>query len=215
MKISALIPSSDQYIQIDDLTKKALKQFDEVIIASKKIKIKKSNIKLVKNGPNRAMEFNRCAKAASGDVLILLHQNTVNLPRNLASDIRKKFTKEFIAGASNIKFDQNHWLLKVVAFLSNNWRMRIRKLPYCDQTIFLRKKLFMEINGFKNMDIFEDTDFLKKFNKGPLLFLNKTITTSSYRFKKHGIYYHTLRNQLLKLLFLLGVTPKKLKKIYE
>lgn len=221
MKLSALIPSTDQVINLEHVTKLAKKAgADEIIVATRsefRKSAKKLGVRVVPGGRMRGQDYNTAAHVARGDVLVLLHQNTVSIPRKLFSDIKAIMDDSaIIGGGVNIAFDNPHWLLNAVAFLSNNYRMRLRKVIYADQTLFMRKSVFLKLKGFKAMPIFEDTDFSARLRKqGKLVFLKGPVVTSAYRFVKNGVFFHTLRNQLLKLFYLLGIPPKVLKRIYE
>lgn len=205
MKLSVLIPTTDQVIKLKRLRKelKRRKGVDEVIVSS--------------GGNTRGQNYNAAARAASGDVLVLLHQNTIKLPKNAFTRIKKVMKDPSVVGGGiNTKFDHKSNLLRLIAWLSNNYRMRLRKIIYADQTIFVRESVFQKLKGFKRMPIFEDTDFSARLKKqGKLVFLKGPVVTSAHRFVKNGVLFHTLRNQLLKLLYHFSVQPKALKRIYE
>lgn len=221
MKISALIPSTDQVVKIENVVRLAKKSgVDEIIVAAKpgqEKKLKKLGVKVAKSRGMRGLDYNAAAKKATGDVFLLMHQNTVQLPRQLLSQIKKVLLDpSVVGGAVNIKFDHHSAMLSFVAFMSNYYRMRLRKIAYADQTIFVRKNIFRKMKGFKAMLIFEDTDFSERLNKqGRLVFLRGPVVTSSHRFVKAGVVTQTLRNQTLKLMYHLRISPKTMKKIYE
>jgi len=203
MKASVLIPSFDQVIEMNRLVKEAKKlRADEIIIGK---------------GKTRGLQYNNAAKKAKGDILILLHQNSIKFPKNLVKNIKRVMKDpEVVGGGVNMKFDKPGWLLSWVAFTSNYFRMRCRWIPYCDQTIFVRKSIFKELKGFKNMSIFEDTEFsLRLREKGKMAFLKGPVITSSHRFLKKGVLLHTLRCQLLKVCYHCGMSQKRMKRMYE
>jgi len=221
MKLSVLIPSSDQVIKMTHLILQAKKSgADEIIVAIKPEHdaiTKKYKVRTVLGGKSRGADYNAAARVATGDVLVLLHQNTIRLPKGLFRNIKKVMSNNVVIGGGvNIAFDFAHWMLSLNAFISNYYRMRLKKIIYCDQTIFVRKMAFKKMKGFKQILIFEDTDFSKRLRKqGKLVFLKGPVLTSAHRFIKNGIFFHTFRNQLLKLLYIIGVNPKILKQIYE
>ena len=216
MKISALIPSTDQVIKMERLVKLVKKAgADEVIVASKPGQ-KFKGVKVVRGGSTRGEDYNRAARVGKGEIFALIHQNTLAMPKRCFSEMKEAMRNEQVVGGGvNIKFDNPHWFLKLVAFLSNNYRMRFRKVIYCDQTIFIRKSTYRKMRGFKKMPIFEDTDFSVRLRKqGKLVFLKGPVVTSAHRFVKSGVMLHTVRNQLLKLFYNLGFSPRILRKIY-
>jgi hypothetical protein len=214
MKISALIPSFDQVVDaaaVVNLVKKS--GVDEIVFSSQRF----HDCPTVRPGANRAEDFNNTAQAATGDVFVFIHQNTRTLPKNFVEQIRSKLADPGVVGGGfHIRFDNPHFLLQLNARYSNHVRMRLRKTIYADQTLFIRSSVFRKMGGFKEIPIFEDTEFSHRLRKfGQLAFVSEAVETSAHRFLKHGIFYHSLRNQVLKIMYHIGVPPGTLKRIYE
>ena len=209
MKITALISSNDQIISLNELIKKVKQTgVDEIIVATNN----KLKIKTVPKQKNRAADYNAAAKKATGDILVLIHQNTTKFPDDFKQQIINTI-KNNNAGAFNIKFNHKHPVLSYVAFMSNNYRMRLRKIPYFDQTIFVKRDIFQQIGGVPEIPIFEDTEFSKKLSK--LQFSKSIIETSAHRFTNNGILFHTLRNQYVKLLHFAKIDSETIRRIYQ
>lgn len=186
---------------------------DEVIVASNS---SIRDARTVPAGKNRSEDYNSAAKAAKGDVLVFIQRKTVKFPRDLFRKMRITVEGGAVGGGVNIKFDKTHWMLSIVAFFSNYYRMRIRKIIYCDQTMFVRTSVFRKMKGFKKIPLFGDSDFSARLRKqGKLAFLKGPVVTGADRFVANGIFRHTLRNQVLKLLYNIGISPNKIKRIYE
>lgn len=221
MKLSALIPSTDRAVKLRRVIGIAKRAgADEIIVSARpglRTAAQQLGVTVVRSGKNRAQDYNAAARAAHGDILVFIHQNTRHFPRTLFSDMKRALhDPDTVGGGINIAFDHSSPLLAVVAFLSNYYRMRLRRVPYCDQTIFVRRSVFEKMVGFRNMPVFEDTDFARRLRKkGRLAFLKGPVVTSAHRFLRDGIIRQIVRNQLLKLLYHLGVPPKALKRIYE
>lgn len=219
MKLSILIPSSDQVVSLERILKQ-LPKGHEIIVAGKpeqQALVEQYGAKWVPGSTMRGLDFNQAAKHATGDVYALLHQNTIHIPKQLFNDIKKTMQSDtYIGGAVNVVFDSSHWLMTIVTWMSNNYRMRLRNIPYIDQTIFVRADVFKELNGFKAMPIFEDTDFSVRLRKqGKLAFLDGPVKTSAHRFVRNGVLFHTMRNQIVKIMYTLGVPLPTIKTFYE
>ena len=98
---------------------------------------------------------------------------------------------------------------------SGDIRARLFKVFYGDQAIFIEKKTFDELNGFNDVELFEDVLFSKKMNKKRnITVLNKKVFSSARRWEKQGIIKTTIINWILSIGFIIGINPIKLKKLY-
>ncbi len=86
---------------------------------------------------------------------------------------------------------------------------------YGDHAIFMSKKSFSEIGGFKNLNFMEDVEMQQRARKkGKFIKLHLRVKTSSRRFEKHGFSKQFVQDMLFAILFKLGLDPEKLKKYY-
>ena len=161
----------------------------------------------------RAVQMNAGAQHACGEVLVFLHADSC-LPHNALSMLRSKLVNpRIIGGTFTLRFDSQKFLLRLVAFFT---RFRFRFFHYGDQGIFVRRVIFEELGGFKQMPIMEDIDFLRRLHrKGRITLIKQPITTSARRFLRHGIVRQQLLDIMLVLLYLLGVSSERLSKFYR
>jgi hypothetical protein len=91
------------------------------------------------------------------------------------------------------------------------------RIPYGDQTIFVRKSDFLALGGFRDIPIMEDVEFMRRIKKrqGKICIIGKAVRTSPRRWEREGIVYTTLRNWLILSLYFLGVRPEKLIRFYR
>ena len=62
----------------------------------------------------------------------------------------------------------------------------------------------------------EDMDFLQRLRRrGRVTLIKQPVTTSARRFLRHGIIRQQLFDVILVILYLLGVSPEKLSKLYR
>ena len=72
------------------------------------------------------------------------------------------------------------------------------------------------MGGIKTIPIFEDADFSRRLNKrGKLKFLKGPVVTCAHRYLKSGIGFHSVRNQILKILYAIGFNAHTLKDYYK
>ena len=122
-------------------------------------------------------------------------------------------------GGLKIKFNPNSILLSIIAYLSN-LRAKLFKICFGDQSIFITKKLFEDINGFRDIPIMEDLQLFidikdNKKDKKYFKLLNEKIISSSRRFKKNGTLKTIFKMHKLKIMYFKGVDTKELNKIYN
>ncbi|MGE4318019.1 MAG: TIGR04283 family arsenosugar biosynthesis glycosyltransferase [Deferribacterales bacterium] len=161
----------------------------------------------------RGNQQNAGAEKASGDILLFLHADT-KLPENWLEKISETL-KKYDCGAFSLGIDSSQGIFRVLERVST-FRSRITKIPYGDQAIFIRRELFEKIGGFRDYPIFEDFRLMQdvKRSGAKIHILKERVMTSPRRWQKEGVIYTTARNWLITILYLCGVSPHKLKKLY-
>ncbi|NER34774.1 MAG: DUF2064 domain-containing protein [Oscillatoria sp. SIO1A7] len=174
-----------------------------------------AGVKVISGVSGRASQMNAGAKAATGEILLFLHADTL-LPAGFdAMAIRELARVGVVAGAFPLKINGTgvglRWVEKGV-----NWRSRFLSLPYGDQAIFLRAKLFWDIGGFPEMPIMEDFALMGRLRPlGKVAIAEAPVLTSPRRWQKLGVLRVTLINQLIIIGYFLGVPPAILARWYR
>lgn len=175
--------------------------------------LEETRIKLINSEKGRAKQMNLGAKQATGNVLYFLHADSFP-PKNFDKLIITEIEKGINAGCFIMKFDSNHWWLKLAGLLT--------KLPWkiCrggDQSLFVSKSLFNTIGGFdETFAVYEDNDFISKlYTKNQFVVIQKWLTTSARRYKTNGIW--TLQYHFLVIHFKkwFGASSEKLNSYYK
>ena len=164
--------------------------------------------------PGRARQMNAGAEAARGEFLVFLHADT-RLPGDFAHHVRRILTTPGkVAGAFELKIDGSGLRLRIIERLAN-WRSRYLEMPYGDQAIFLRIKLFHQFGGFPELPIMEDFQLVRQLRRqGQIVIAPAAALTSPRRWQEVGSWQVTLINQAVILGFLLGVDPVRLARWY-
>ncbi|MEG1971657.1 MAG: TIGR04283 family arsenosugar biosynthesis glycosyltransferase [Oscillospiraceae bacterium] len=207
MKLSIIIPTFNEKDKIDSLLLQLSKlQGDfEVLFGDggscdgtvEKIQKKYA---VIMSPKGRAKQMNMAALHSTGEVLLFLHCDC-RLPDDAIMQIQKAVDEGFKFGCFKIKFDSNKFLMKCCGFFSNI-RVRLRRIAFGDQGIFITKKLFNEIGGFPDLPIMEDyrlSIMLKR--RCPLCQINSAITASARKFEKEGILHTMWKMQKLQYAF--------------
>jgi rSAM/selenodomain-associated transferase 2 len=163
----------------------------------------------------RGRQMNAGARHAEGDTLLFLHADS-RLPDHAVEMILTALDDPLVvAGAFRLGIDSPRRMLGMVATVAN-WRTRLTKVPYGDQGIFVRRSVFDRLGGYPDLPIMEDLEFSRRLKTaGKVVLLAGRVMTSPRRWDKEGAWYTTLRNQVLVLLYFLGVSPARLARWYR
>jgi rSAM/selenodomain-associated transferase 2 len=171
-------------------------------------------VSFIQSRKGRGLQMNMGASAASGDILLFLHTDTI-LETGWAAEILSVLEDTSISGgALTFSIRSPLWKYRIV----ETWvklRCKFCSLPYGDQAIFVRKSAFDLIGGYRNIPLMEDVDFIGRLKKlGTIVILNKKAITSERRWSKKGLIKTAAINQLIMLLYRFGVNPCRLARIY-
>jgi rSAM/selenodomain-associated transferase 2 len=165
-------------------------------------------------GPaGRGGQLNRGAAATAAEILLFLHADTT-LPEGALAAIRAAIGGERIGGAFLVRFDQGGPLLRLGAWLINQ-RTRATRLPLGDQAHFVTRTAFEQLGGYRDWPILEDLDFAWRLRRhGRTVILRQRVTTGARRFVELGVARTVATNWLIWLLFVAGVSPRRLARFY-
>jgi rSAM/selenodomain-associated transferase 2 len=163
----------------------------------------------------RAQQMNAGAARASGDALVFVHADTT-VPKTFACDIEGALADaEVVGGRFDVRLDDSHPLWVLIGALIS-LRSRISRTGTGDQAIFARKKIFDSLGGFPDMPICEDLDFARRLKRaGHVACLRSKVITSARRWRQGGIMRTAMRMWIIRSLYLAGVSPKRLARMYS
>lgn len=163
----------------------------------------------------RAAQMNYGARRATGDVLLFLHADT-RLPPTAFDDIRDALgDPRFVGGRFDIQLDGDHWMLRVIGAMIS-LRSRLSNVGTGDQAIFVRREMFQGMGGFPDIPIMEDVAFCRALKRlGEVACLRSKVITSARRWELDGVWRTIFRMWMLKSLYLMGVSPHRLKRYYS
>ncbi|MCH8149494.1 MAG: TIGR04283 family arsenosugar biosynthesis glycosyltransferase [Planctomycetes bacterium] len=158
----------------------------------------------------RGRQLHTGAAAATGDVLLFLHADTM-LPKQFQKHvIAALLDPQVAAGAFKLHIDDDRRSFRFIERLVQ-LRSRYRQMPYGDQAIFMRAKTYHRAGGFPDIPLMEDYDLIRRLRRlGRIRIAPAAVKTSARRWQELGILRATLTNQLCLVAFRLGVSPKRL-----
>lgn len=171
--------------------------------------------KLVRSPAGRAAQMNAGAAQASGDVLLFLHVDT-RLPEGAIALLQQAFVQPAVQwGRFDVQLSGTHPAFRLIETMIN-LRSRVSGVATGDQALFLRTGLFHAIGGFPAIPLMEDVAITKTLRRlSRPLCLRERVTTSSRRWEQHGIVRTVLLMWWLRLLYVCGVSPARLRDMYS
>jgi rSAM/selenodomain-associated transferase 2 len=164
----------------------------------------------------RARQMNYGAKQASGEVLLFLHADTF-LPQNAVELVRAVMNDDrVVAGAFDLGIDSSRVIYRItekyVAL-----RTRLTRAPFGDQAIFIRRKYFEELGGYREIPVMEDVELMRRIRKrgDRIRIIPEMARTSPRRYENEGVLSCTARNMTLQLLYACGISPERLARWYR
>jgi rSAM/selenodomain-associated transferase 2/rSAM/selenodomain-associated transferase 1 len=172
-------------------------------------------VKVIRSTPGKAVQMNTGAAAATGDILVFLHADTL-LPEGYSHQIVAALNQNGVAaGAFRLSIDSPAAGIRFIECMAN-LRSRFLRLPYGDQALFMKKSLFDTIGGFPEMQIMEDFILVRRLtHKGKIVIVPKAVVTSPRRWLHLGVFKTWLINQLIIMAYYLGLPSERLTRIYR
>jgi rSAM/selenodomain-associated transferase 2 len=168
--------------------------------------------RLIRSRPGRAIQMNAGAAVARGEWLLFLHADST-LPEHWI-ELFAHATGDACGGWFRFALDDPSWQARVIE-RGVAWRVRLFRLPYGDQGLFVRRALFVALAGYKELPLMEDVEFVRRLvAAGRVVELPASLQTSARRWRQEGWLRRSARNLLVLSLYAAGVRPERLVRIY-
>jgi rSAM/selenodomain-associated transferase 2 len=170
---------------------------------------------VVRAARGRGVQMNAGAKRAKGDILWFIHADCIPHPDSKNAIFDALSREEVVGGAFEYNLDEKGFLYRWTEF-NSNFKNRVFKLFCGDMGIFVRRDVFQQIRGYKEIPLMEDMDFCKRLKKmGNVVVLPQRINTSARRWEEEGKMKNLIRNWLLQLGWTFGIDSKILANWYR
>ena len=220
--ISVIIPAYREKEHLADLLKQIAGNKDTEIIvavpagdAESPATAAEFDVKLVESEKGRGAQLHRGALAATGKNLMFCHADTI-LPHGWKETVIKTMELPGVAGGG-FSFSIDSPLLKYrVISAGTNLRVAASGLVYGDQALFTSREIYGRIGGFRPLPVMEDVEFVGRLRKiGKIVIADGRVKTSARRWEKEGALNRTLLNSIMIFLYLIGVSPERLMKLFK
>jgi rSAM/selenodomain-associated transferase 2 len=171
--------------------------------------------RVIASPPGRARQQNAGAEAATGDVLLFLHADTL-LPGEADRLVLDGLTRSGRGwGRFDVRLSGRRPALRMVERMMN-LRSRATGIATGDQAIFVRAEWFRRAGGFPQIPLMEDVALSTALRRlGPPLCLRQPVLTSSRRWEERGVLRTILLMWRLRAEYALGADPARLAERYR
>lgn len=160
----------------------------------------------------RAAQLNRGLEAASHEVVMFVHADTL-LPPGAADAAERALHDGAVFGGFRVEFLEPG--LEGVARLINA-RTKLTRQPWGDQAQFARRETLLWMGGYPPFPIMEDYELARRMKRlGPIALLPLTVRTSGRRFLAKGVFATSVLNWAIIVAYHLGVGPERLARWYR
>ena len=170
---------------------------------------------VVSSPKGRGVQLSAGAKEATGRWLLFLHADTTLEPfwSTTVTSFMRGRGNGLKAAYFTFALDDASSAARRVEVLAN-WRARRLGLPYGDQGLLMSRTMYDSLVGYLDLPIMEDVDMVRRIGRQNLVELPATATTSAERYRRDGYWWRPIKNVCLLVLYFLGVSPRRLARLY-
>jgi uncharacterized protein len=226
MRLAIVVPTLNEEDAVRRFLPVAVAVADEVVVSDggsrdATVEIARAlGARVVTGPPSRGGQLNRGAAAAmaaipaGADILLFLHADTT-LPPGGAEAVREAAARGAPGGAFLLRFSADHPMQRLGSWLVSQ-RTRWLRVPLGDQAQWATRETFERLGGFPDWPLLEDVDFMRRLRRLPgFTVIEQPVTTGARRFVELGAVRTVAINWLIWLLFLCGVSPHRLARLYR
>ncbi len=161
----------------------------------------------------RARQMNYGASVARGEILYFIHADTIP-PASFAADLFESVQMGYPIGCYRFRFDGGPALLRINAFFTRFDRLWCRG---GDQTLFITRRLFDELGGYRSdYIIMEEFDLITRArSKAPFRIIPKDAIVSARKYQQNGYVRVQFANWLVFNMYRWGYSQETLAATYR
>ena len=157
---------------------------------------------------NRAIQMNKGANMAEGDVLYFLHADTFP-PIYFDELILKSIKNGNSSGCFQLTFDWNHPIMRFYGFFT---RFGLNIFRGGDQSLFVDRRSFFLMRGFnEELKLMEDYEIINRLEKkGRFEILSDVVTSSAMKYRINGAIQLQWHYFIIQVMYRMGFSQDKL-----
>ncbi len=177
-------------------------------VALDRLVLDRPDVRVIRAPAGRGPQMNAGAAIATGHWIWFLHADSTPSPGAL--DAIAGTPEPIIGGWFQFALDSAAWQARLLE-RAVAWRVRVFRLPYGDQGIFVLRETFEALSGYPAQALMEDVAFVRRLVRaGPVRAVPLPLVTSARRWERDGWLRRSARNVLLLALYFAGVSPARL-----
>lgn len=180
-----------------------------------RVLMKYPEIRLLESAPGRGIQMNFGAAAAKGQILIFLHADCI-LPSNWKEELTRAFALPNTAlSAFKLRFSAREPFYRLLE-TGVEFRSRVLRLPYGDQAYAVTRTAFTQLEGFREISLMEDVDFLQRARSlGKTRILQSAVFSSTRNWRQDGFFARCRINLATLMYYYRGTPPDELAHHYH
>lgn len=176
--------------------------------------VRSLGVRCIQGPRGRAQQMNFAAAQAHGDYLLFLHCDTL-LPAVFADEFAQIRAAAPVWGFFALRLSGRERVFRVIE-RAISWRSAATGIGTGDQGIFVRRDLWQEVGGYRDLALMEDVDLCKRLRaRAKPAVVKSPVQTSSRRWQQHGVAKTVALMWALRLGFYLGVSDRTLARWYR
>lgn len=161
----------------------------------------------------RAVQMNRGAEEACGEILLFLHADALFPSTGFLSLENAIKDRRLVGGNFDLIFEGTSFATRAFTVI-NRWR-RAFGIFYGDSGIFVRREVFRAMGGYRPLPLMEDYDFARRLVKrGKTAFVKDSLRVSGRRWEEHGLFRTMATWFFLHSFYLAGIPARYLAPFY-
>jgi rSAM/selenodomain-associated transferase 2 len=162
---------------------------------------------------NRGAQLQTGGQQAQGQAFWFLHADSQLDFQQAFAQLHKTTAS---VGFFTLTFNDPKWRYRWLAW-SSNLRARYGHLIFGDQGLFVQQDVYRASGGFRPQPLMEDWQLSRDLHRLGVPFhqFSVRLQTSARRFEGGGFVQTLLKMHVIKFLYMIGVSPQRLVKIYE
>jgi hypothetical protein len=151
-------------------------------------------------------------KASSGSVLYFVHADTLP-PSSYLDDIEKELEQGTDLGCYRFLFNSKRPVLRFNSFMT---RFNALSFRGGDQTLFVKRNVFEDLNGYdESYEIMEEYDLLIRANKRfKFSIIPKDVKVSARKYEHNSYFRVNVANVVAFTMFRLNCSASAIKRVY-
>lgn len=168
---------------------------------------------IVSEKKGRAVQMNSGYRISKGDLLYFVHADSIP-PASYLNDLQQAIDEEYSAGCYRFRFDSDHLLLRINSYFTRFDRIMCRG---GDQTLYITRKLFENLEGFReDFLIMEEYDLIQKIQRiAHFKIIPKDVMVSARKYKKNHYLQVNFANLVVFMMYFSGARQDTMVHAYK